>query len=130
MLWLSCCSTEFYRRRAEGYKSSNNLCIAEERICTMKGKTNYSTVIKQSIHCIYINLIMSPIAFTKSEHTDTNVVVHFQISQYQKIKTFHSILQSFTYRVSPIIRPTRKIRPSVIFEDDFNVSPTLKISPS
>ena len=34
------------------------------------------------------------------------------------------------YRVSPIIRPTRKIRPSVIFEDDFNVSPTLKISPS
>ena len=31
------------------------------------------------------------------------------------------------YRVSPIIRPTRKIRPSVIFEDDFNVSPTLKI---
>ena len=36
----------------------------------------------------------------------------------------------FCYRVSPIIRPTRKIRPSVIFEDDFNVSPTLKISPS
>ena len=35
-----------------------------------------------------------------------------------------------TYRVSPIIRPTRKIRPSVIFEDDFNISPTLKISPS
>ena len=35
-----------------------------------------------------------------------------------------------SYRVSPIIRPTRKIRHSVIFEDDFNVSPTLKISPS
>ena len=34
------------------------------------------------------------------------------------------------YRVSPIKRPTRKIRPSLIFEDDFNVSPTLKISPS
>ena len=34
------------------------------------------------------------------------------------------------YRVSRIIRPTCKIRPSVIFEDDFNVSPTLKISPS
>ena len=34
------------------------------------------------------------------------------------------------YRVSPIIRPIHKIRPSVIFEDDFNVSPTLKISPS
>ena len=35
-----------------------------------------------------------------------------------------------TYRVSPIMRPTRKIRPSVIFEDDFNVSPSLKICPS
>ena len=34
------------------------------------------------------------------------------------------------YRVSPIIRPTCKVRPSVIFEDEFNVSPTLKISPS
>ena len=34
------------------------------------------------------------------------------------------------YRVSPIIRPNCKIRPSVIFEDDFKVSPTLKISPS
>ena len=38
--------------------------------------------------------------------------------------------KSHVYRVSPIIRPTRKIRPSVIFEDDFNVSPTLEISPS
>ena len=36
---------------------------------------------------------------------------------------------TISYRVSPI-RPTRKIRPSVIFEDDFNVSPTRKISPS
>ena len=36
----------------------------------------------------------------------------------------------YYYRVFPIIRPTSKIRPSVIFEDDFNVSPTLKISPS
>jgi len=33
------------------------------------------------------------------------------------------VLQN-NYRVSPIIRP------SVIFEDDFNISPTFKISPS
>jgi len=33
------------------------------------------------------------------------------------------IYETRFYRVAPIIRP------SVIFEDDFNVSPTLKISP-
>ena len=44
-------------------------------------------------------------------------------------KIFFQIQKNY-YRVSPIIRPTRKIRPSVIFEDDFNISATLKISPS
>ena len=43
---------------------------------------------------------------------------------------FLHLTLSIKYRISPIIRPTHKIRPSVIFEDDCNVSPTLKISPS
>ena len=54
------------------------------------------------------------------------IELNYSISTFLKLSTFLKV----NYRVSPIIRPTRKIRPSVIFEDDFNVSPTLKISPS
>ena len=63
----------------------------------------------------------------RSGKNDTKVC---QSTDFQTMPDILLIILFQLYRVSPIIRPTRKIRPSVIFEDDFNVSPTLKISPS
>ena len=65
-----------------------------------------------------------------SAHREFCPCILEQHHQHEAVPLNHKNSASRLYRVSPIIRPTRKIRPSVIFEDDFNVSPTLKISPS